>query len=122
MPEVAQIASTAWRQKCIPIHRRRQRHLFVLDHRLPPQIGKIAIGLAPNFFSNILSRTSLRLGASVFHSFFEQTANICMPSAVCFGGVKCPSSTLSRTVRCLSHWAAAQSEYRFDDAFPMTIR
>src|SRR5512135_1169747 len=56
MPEVAQIASTAWWQKWKPVRCRRYRNLFVLDHGLPPQIGKIAVSLdAESFFENLVS-------------------------------------------------------------------
>src|SRR5512135_2318006 len=56
MPEVAQIASTAWWQKWKPVRCRRYRNLFVLDHGLPPQNGKIAVSLdAESFFENLVS-------------------------------------------------------------------
>jgi hypothetical protein len=65
--------------------------LFVFDHRLSPQIGKIAIGsraefLLEHFVANLFNSQRIALG------FFEQTANICMPSDVCSGGVKWPTS------------------------------
>ena len=73
--------------------------LFVFDHRLAPQIREIVLGLRAEFLLEHFVAHFCRPGASFLVSFLAQTANICTPSAVCSGGVKWPTSVLSRMSR-----------------------